>query len=588
MANADSINEIQIDSSPLEEAEVTWSGEAKITPMPSPEGVPERGPEKPATTPVERLGNNGEIEVWNAYALDTDKGKVYFINQRNKERWAMVPEAEWLVEQELLEATKKFSGGKTWSTFTSLLTESKDGSAEQTKLKEYLDQNKGRILEFAAWMAKEYKISKEQAIEHTKEKVKAEADKATDKRYFELDYAVIAKAINEETSAFKVREWATEDAILTAREKSAAVVNWISRQVQIGEAKPSEEVTLNLDLRRAIRGDQKLERLMLDHELEKPANKADLETPLAALYAKVATELDALYGEIKNSQPSLGELRQESETLINDFKLYSYAAARDLAKSASDLSPQLKEFFGLSAETKTKRASKTKASKPLEPISEAFGGRIKNIQNIPGDTGADEVPFGFANPEQVSVSNREAPQNLPVEPEKAEITAVMPKRPKQVTRRYVVPEAPRTISEQLQNLPETIEAEKTELITPEERQASLAKTKIEKPPRIKSKARMILDQSLMEEGKASEPGWLETQNADVIPLPEKEQPLEPGTDVPKSRKAKELEADFDKAHEPRMSTFEEQYLPSKSRNRPNIFKRMWNALFEAEDAAFEE
>jgi hypothetical protein len=520
--------------------EKTYTGEAKISPAPAQEGTPERGPERPGTVPVERLGNNGEIEVWNAYALDTDKGKVYFINQRNKERWAMVPEAEWLVEQELLEATKKFSKGKAWDTFTSLLTESKDGSAEQTALKEYLDQNKGRILEFAAWMSKEYKISKEQAIEHTKEKVKAEADKATDRRYFELDYAVIAKAINEETSAFKVREWATEDAKLVAREKSAAVTNWISRQVQIGQAKPSEEVTLNLDLRRAIRGDDKLEKLMLDHELEKPANKIDLETPLATIRAKVVDEINVVVGEIKNSLPSLEKLSKEGDELIKDFKLLSYLAARDLLKTATDVSPQLKEFFDLSTKTKTK------AKKPLEPISEAFGGRIKNIQNVPGDTGADEVPFGFVNPEQVSTSNREAPQNLPVEPEKTEITAVMPKRPKQVTRRY----EPRSFKEQAATLKES--------------------------------------DSFMEVGKAGEPGWLETQNADVIPESEKLPPLPPEKNVPKSRKAVELEEHFDKINEPRMSTFEEQYLPSKNRNRLNIFKRLWKAWFSAGDAIAEE
>jgi hypothetical protein len=407
----------------------------------------QQSPEAPKQETVDfekRLGNDGSTEIWNVQNIIGPEGKkVYLLAKQGEKRFAMLPEAEFKIEQELREATEKFANGKAWGTLTALLTE--EGKVEHVALQEYLDKNKGRILEFAAWMSREYKISPEQALEHTKEKVKAVAGKETGEGYFELDYAVIAKAMNEETSAFMVRQWGTEDAKLVEQEKNAATISAGLDLVGFGSRIPSEMPTGPIEMYRATRGDEKLYQTLVKQEITEPAENADLNHSLEEMRLLLVHDLEVAIRDLQDENITVEALRENERIMLESLNLYRIAAARKMVEKMEDLDPTWKRFLRLSAEEKAKkgvvesagiptetpaiqkakRAKKLKtqeaSNSELKHINAEFG-EGKRIENVPGDSGLDEVPAGFVNlePQLAPLEGQKSPMRREPAPIQAE------------------------------------------------------------------------------------------------------------------------------------------------------------------------
>ncbi len=431
---------------------------------PTPETIKSPEPSEPKLPDFKRLGNNGETETWTAVpvTLEEDvsgrlkKGdKVFLVSSGDGRRGATpFTKAEYEAEKALFEATEKFSKGKAWDIITSLLVEHKEESEEYTKLDKYLKENKGRILEFAALMHRDEKLSYEAAAQLAKSEVKAVALKDIGKDYFEIDYSTIARALNEVTRDHLMYERGTEDSQAVARKECEKVINAGFKAVQFGGTKPTEIITATIPVTASMVSNERIWNILVHGETTVSSAKTSKKLSLETIQSNFLHDLYFATSYIDNVPLSIKELQFNEQILLDDLNALRNAERDAVLQATNDVGPAWQEFKAKSAKAQAKKKS---LATPIPVMIEEY-----DVNNTPEVVETIDKPSSFHE---------------------------------QVTRQYnpdanITPVAPRTIKQQLANMPEAIEDEVTSDITPEEGAARLKKSE-EKLGIVEARARKI-------------------------------------------------------------------------------------------------
>lgn len=163
--------------------------EKKLSPQ---ETAPDQDKEDAKLPRFDRINERGEVEDWRFKEGVLKNGsKVYFLKKRGSDRFAILGDAEYKAEQDMVEKGKKFKEEKTWVAFVSVLEDAKekDKNGEQTMspVQKYLIGNRGRILEDAILSAEIENLTPEEAL-------KQAIDRALSMK-LEVGYKDVAKSL---------------------------------------------------------------------------------------------------------------------------------------------------------------------------------------------------------------------------------------------------------------------------------------------------------------------------------------------------------------------------------------------------------
>ena len=385
-------------------------------------------------TSVERLENDGSLKKWDAFAIEDSVGKKnYYLKETNADRYAILPEEDFQMEQEMRRETEKFAAGKTWDSFTALLTEGESEIEDNAGLKQYLNENKGRILEYACFIAMHEQISQEEALAKTAKEV--QGVNSAEKGHFELDYAIVAKALNTVTKDYLLKESDTVDAKQETENRNIA-------NIGIGFATlfhdpeggwhTSEKTMAKADAARFSISNENMWKPLLSGEVYKtPEQKLPLMS-LEDMRDELLQYLQVATADLQNQDLSIDVLRKNERIVLDKINLFRLAESREMAQTNEDISPEWRDFLLLSAKAKIDRGGKEEKIRVGPAIPNLNQGKGMETAPLPAMVEYEETDPNISQ-------NREEPE----EPNK-EVGDIITRRAKKIRakRREVKSELP--------------------------------------------------------------------------------------------------------------------------------------------------